>query len=301
MAAATGPRRTPRCTPRPRPPARPGRRPTGGRSSPTPTTSTASATGCSTPTPPGCCSAGPSSGRGAMVGPLAQRPRRARSRPAPANDRLLADRMVWQYPWYWSAGVLGGLWLLSVFVLIAAREVAGPAEMTPIIEFDGVSKWYGNVIGLNKLTLHIPAGRHRPARPERRRQVDAPATGHRPAPAEPGHGPRPRPARLGQPGPQPPHRPVPGAGRLLRVDDRPRLRPHLRPPERAGPARGDATAADRAMDARRHDRAHEPGDPRLLEGHAAADQAGPGAGPRAATCCSSTSRSPAPTRSPAAT
>jgi ABC-2 type transport system ATP-binding protein len=30
--------------------------------------------------------------------------------------------------------------------------------MTPIIEFDGVSKWYGNVIGLNKLTLAIPAG-----------------------------------------------------------------------------------------------------------------------------------------------
>jgi ABC-2 type transport system ATP-binding protein len=30
--------------------------------------------------------------------------------------------------------------------------------MTPIIEFDGVSKWYGNVIGLNKLTLHVPAG-----------------------------------------------------------------------------------------------------------------------------------------------
>jgi ABC-2 type transport system ATP-binding protein len=30
--------------------------------------------------------------------------------------------------------------------------------MNPIIEFDAVSKWYGNVIGLNKLTLHIPAG-----------------------------------------------------------------------------------------------------------------------------------------------
>src|SRR5947207_5506992 len=30
--------------------------------------------------------------------------------------------------------------------------------MNPIIEFDGVSKWYGNVIGLNKLTLDIPAG-----------------------------------------------------------------------------------------------------------------------------------------------
>jgi hypothetical protein len=36
---------------------------------------------------------------------------------APANDRLLADQMVWQFPWQWSAGVLAGLWLLSVFIL----------------------------------------------------------------------------------------------------------------------------------------------------------------------------------------
>jgi len=28
----------------------------------------------------------------------------------------------------------------------------------PIVVFDGVSKWYGNVIGVNKLTLKIPAG-----------------------------------------------------------------------------------------------------------------------------------------------
>jgi ABC-2 type transport system ATP-binding protein len=28
----------------------------------------------------------------------------------------------------------------------------------PVVSFDGVSKWYGNVIGLNKLTLRIPAG-----------------------------------------------------------------------------------------------------------------------------------------------
>src|SRR5208337_2201802 len=35
---------------------------------------------------------------------------------------------------------------------------AGSAEMTPVIVFEGVSKWYGNVIGLNKLTLRIPAG-----------------------------------------------------------------------------------------------------------------------------------------------
>ena len=39
-----------------------------------------------------------------------------------------------------------------------AREVAGPPALTPVVEFDGVSKWYGNVIGLNKLTLRIPPG-----------------------------------------------------------------------------------------------------------------------------------------------
>jgi ABC-2 type transport system ATP-binding protein len=35
---------------------------------------------------------------------------------------------------------------------------AGPAEVTPVIVFEGVSKWYGNVIGLNKVTLRLPAG-----------------------------------------------------------------------------------------------------------------------------------------------
>jgi ABC-2 type transport system ATP-binding protein len=30
--------------------------------------------------------------------------------------------------------------------------------MTPVVEFNEVSKWYGNVIGVNKLTLRIPAG-----------------------------------------------------------------------------------------------------------------------------------------------
>ncbi len=38
------------------------------------------------------------------------------------------------------------------------REIAGPAEVTPVVEFDGVSKWYGNVIGLNHLSLRIPPG-----------------------------------------------------------------------------------------------------------------------------------------------
>ena len=81
-----------------------------------------------------------------------------------------------------------------------------------------------------------PARRHRPARPQRRRQIDAAATGHRPAPAQPGRGPRARPRRLEQPRAQSPHRPVPRAGRLLRMDDRLRLRPHLRPPERPAAA-----------------------------------------------------------------
>src|ERR1700727_2546777 len=37
-------------------------------------------------------------------------------------------------------------------------QIAGQAEMTPIVEFHEVSKWYGNVIGINKLTTRIPAG-----------------------------------------------------------------------------------------------------------------------------------------------
>ncbi len=39
-----------------------------------------------------------------------------------------------------------------------AHQIAGPAEVTPIVAFHDVSKWYGNVIGLNKLTIQIPAG-----------------------------------------------------------------------------------------------------------------------------------------------
>lgn len=35
----------------------------------------------------------------------------------PANDRRLADEILWQFPWYWSAAVLAGLWLLSIFIL----------------------------------------------------------------------------------------------------------------------------------------------------------------------------------------
>src|SRR4051812_14686131 len=37
-------------------------------------------------------------------------------------------------------------------------EVAGPAQMMPIVAFHDVSKWYGNVIGINKLTVNIGPG-----------------------------------------------------------------------------------------------------------------------------------------------
>lgn len=37
-------------------------------------------------------------------------------------------------------------------------QVNGSAQVTPIIAFHEVSKWYGNVIGINKLDLHISAG-----------------------------------------------------------------------------------------------------------------------------------------------
>src|SRR6516165_279535 len=38
------------------------------------------------------------------------------------------------------------------------NQIAGPAEVVPIVAFHEVSKWYGNVIGINKLTIQIPAG-----------------------------------------------------------------------------------------------------------------------------------------------
>ena len=38
------------------------------------------------------------------------------------------------------------------------REVPRPTAVRPVIEFNRVSKWYGNVIGLNRLTLRVPPG-----------------------------------------------------------------------------------------------------------------------------------------------
>jgi ABC-2 type transport system ATP-binding protein len=37
-------------------------------------------------------------------------------------------------------------------------ETAGSAQVTPVVAFHDVSKWYGNVIGVNKLTIQIGTG-----------------------------------------------------------------------------------------------------------------------------------------------
>ena len=96
--------------------------------------------------------------------------------------------MVPQYPWQWSAGVLAGFAGAFYMDLDTPREVAGPPEVTPVIDFEGVSKWYGNVIGLNKLTLRIPPGVTGLLGPNGARQVDAAATGD-PGELRPSQGP----------------------------------------------------------------------------------------------------------------
>ena len=56
----------------------------------------------------------------------------------------------------------------------------------PIVTAEHVSKWYGQVIGLNDVTVERAARHHRAARPERRRQVDVHEADHRSAQAEQG-------------------------------------------------------------------------------------------------------------------
>ena len=43
----------------------------------------------------------------------------------------------------------------------------------PLVQTEGVSKWYGQVSGLNDVTVSIPPGITGLLGPERRRQVDA--------------------------------------------------------------------------------------------------------------------------------
>ncbi len=56
------------------------------------------------------------------------------------------------------------------------------------IVLSDVSKFYGEVLGVNRVNLDLPPGPHRPGRAERLGQVDPDAPGHRSAPAEPRQG-----------------------------------------------------------------------------------------------------------------
>ena len=100
-------------------------------------------------------------------------------------------------------------------------SIAGSPQMKPIVVFHEVSKWYGNVIGLNKLSIQRAGRRYRAARPQRRRKIDAAATGHRPAFSHAGRSPRAGPTRLEQPVAESLHRALPRARCILRMDDRP--------------------------------------------------------------------------------
>ena len=84
----------------------------------------------------------------------------------------------------------------------AARPRRGGGHVSaPIVSADHVSKWYGQVIGLNDVTVERAAGITGLLGPERRRQVDVHEADHRSAQAEQGHRQRARRADLGQPAP----------------------------------------------------------------------------------------------------
>ena len=105
-----------------------------------------------------------------------------------------------------------------------------------------VSRWYGNVVAVNDVSFALGAGRHRPARAQRRRQVDPAAHDGRAAAPVGGPGPR---SRGRPPGDDPAiYRDVglvPGAGGGPPVPHGLRVRAAQRPPP--GPARPDGAAA----------------------------------------------------------
>ena len=174
-------------------------------------------------------------------------------------------------------------------------QVARPAEVTPVVAFHEVSKWYGNVIGINKLTLEIRPGVTGLLGPNGagKSTLLQLATGQlRPSQ---GSSPRAGSDRLEQCRAQSLDRPVPGAGCLLRMDDRLGFRPHLCPTERASSPRRPRRRRphDRR---RRHDQA-----PWTARSAVTRKACGSGSSSPRPWCtiprsCSSTSRSPAPIR-----
>ena len=87
--------------------------------------------------------------------------------------------------WCWPLVCLGCLAILR-----SPRARGGDRAVTATIEYVRASRWYGPVIALNDVTTTVGAGRHRPARPQRRGQVHVPEAGRGPARAQPGRGAR---------------------------------------------------------------------------------------------------------------
>ena len=142
-----------------------------------------------------------------------------------------------------------------------------------IVSTDHLSKWYGQVSGLNDVTITIPAGRHRSAWAERRGQVDVHEARHRAAPAERGHRSCVRRTNLGKPVAVPASRFLSRAGRVLRAHDRARLGDGTRRSARHG---GRCSRRGRGSDGARCGRpARRRGSEnrRLQQGHATAREA----------------------------
>ena len=151
--------------------------------------------------------------------------------------------------------------------------------MSAIVAADHVSKWYGQVIGLNDVSVEVPPGITGLLGPNGAGKSTFMKLITGQLKPSKGVGQGAGRADLGQPAPLLRNRVLPRAGRLLRADDRPRVGDGAGAAERAvregRRRRGAAGAHRRRLDGRRRQE-----DRRLQQGHAAAGQAGAGDRPR---------------------
>ena len=157
-------------------------------------------------------------------------------------------------------------------------------ERRPILVAEHVSKWYGQVIGLNDVSVSVPPGITGLLGPNGagKSTFMKLITGQlRP---EQGRGPGARRADLGQPEALLPARLLSRAGCVLRADDRPRVGDGARAAQRLQREGIARTAAERALGGRRPDRRRRQDDRRLQQGHAAAREARAGASSTIRSC-----------------
>ena len=110
-----------------------------------------------------------------------------------------------------------------------------------------LSKWYGQVIGLNDVNVTVPPGITGLLGPNGAGKSTFMKLITGQLKPSKGSDPRARRANLGQPGALLPHRLLPRAGRLLRAHDRPGMGHGAGPPERLRRTRG-ADGRERALD-----------------------------------------------------